>query len=64
MLRLSNDVNHKQKCKDCNLKYLCGGGCIATTYKVEGNFLAYPQTMCEFLARGAKQTLENIIYSE
>ncbi|MFH1005101.1 MAG: SPASM domain-containing protein [Bacteroidota bacterium] len=61
MFRVTNNVNYKMKCKNCNLKYLCGGGCIADTYKLEGNLLEHPKTMCPYYKNGAIVMLKNEI---
>ncbi|MFA8451611.1 MAG: SPASM domain-containing protein [Bacteroidales bacterium] len=52
MLRAANDVDNKETCKYCNLKYICSGGCIATTFGIEGNILDFPKTMCLYNKNG------------
>lgn len=60
MLRVSNDVEYKATCRECNLKYICAGGCIANTYVLEGNILNHPQTMCPYYKAGALRRLKNV----
>lgn len=60
MLRVANNVDNKEICKKCSLKYLCGGGCIADTYGLEKRLLAHPSVMCKYLKNGAIDTLERI----
>lgn len=60
MLRVSNDVEYKTICRECNLKYICAGGCAANTYALEGNILNHPQTMCPYYKAGALRRLKNV----
>ncbi len=62
MLRVANDVDNKNICKECNLKYICSGGCIANTYDIEGGLLDYPETMCQYYKSGAINRLLNVKY--
>ena len=60
MLRVSNDVEYKATCRECNLKYICAGGCIANTYVLEWIILNHPQTMCPYYKAGARRRLKNV----
>lgn len=60
MLRVANDVEYKETCRECNLKYICAGGCIANTFALEGNILKYPQIMCPYYKAGALKRLKNV----
>lgn len=33
---------------NCNVKYICSAGCRAVTYKLEGNIMSYPKTLCKY----------------
>lgn len=60
MLRIANDVDNKLICKDCNLKYICAGGCIANTYEIEGNLFAFPVTLCPYYKAGSINRLQKV----
>ena len=60
MLRVANDVNYKEKCNNCNVKYICSGGCVANTFGIEGGLLKHPKTMCEYYKSGAIKRLKNV----
>lgn len=62
MLRFANNVNNKDICKDCNMKYLCGGGCIANTFGIEGRLLAHPATMCKYYKNGVIRKLTHMAF--
>jgi len=44
-------------CKDCKLKYICIGGCMAQTYKNQGSITAYPELLCSYYKIEAIQAL-------
>ncbi|HUT86382.1 MAG TPA: radical SAM protein [Elusimicrobiales bacterium] len=46
-------VDKIEKCKDCELKMFCAGGCRADAYVTEGNFTAC-STYCDFLHSAIK----------
>lgn len=60
MLRVANDVNYIEKCKNCNVKYICSGGCLANTFGIEGGLLKYPKTMCKYYRESAIKRLKNV----
>jgi radical SAM protein with 4Fe4S-binding SPASM domain len=39
-------VDDKEKCKECNVRYFCGGGCYASSYFEYGSFFK-PHPNCE-----------------
>jgi len=41
-------VDNIEICRDCNIRYLCGGGCRAIPYKVYGGLDKYSECMCEY----------------
>lgn len=47
------------KCRDCNIKFACGGGCRAIAYKVYGNISAHLEFFCDYLRRDALERLVN-----
>jgi radical SAM protein with 4Fe4S-binding SPASM domain len=60
MFRYANDVNYIEKCCDCNIKYICGGGCLANTYRIEGKLFRHPKELCEYYRSEAEKRLTNI----
>jgi len=56
------NVTTKEKCKNCIAKYYCSGGCIANSYKFEGD-LSKPYEMgCEMMRKRFELSLA--IYAE
>jgi radical SAM protein with 4Fe4S-binding SPASM domain len=48
--RLRNfNVNQINICKECDFKYLCGGGCLAMNYNINGDFFSKNNFYCEYL---------------
>jgi radical SAM protein with 4Fe4S-binding SPASM domain len=43
-------------CSECDLKYICGGGCKALAYNLYGNLNAHNQLFCRFLRKIAIDT--------
>ncbi len=58
--RADLSVENVPKCKDCNIKYICGAGCRAATFRLEKNALNYPETLCEYYRSEANSKLLNI----
>jgi len=54
------DVRNIEKCKDCSLKFVCGGGCRAIAYNVYGDLNAHLEFFCDFLSKNAISRLKNI----
>lgn len=42
-----HDVNHRNPCSDCSIKYLCGGDCYYNSMLHTGNHNAPDKKMCE-----------------
>lgn len=40
------NINKIKKCKKCNIKYLCGGGCRAISYNLYGNIYSKNEPFC------------------
>ena len=53
ILLRNHTVYDSKTCKDCNLKYICAGGCIADTYKLHKSINEYPSIMCPYYKAGA-----------
>lgn len=47
-IRSQYNVDLIETCKDCCFKYICGAGCRAATYKLEGDPTKYPKTLCPY----------------
>lgn len=60
MLRATNNINYKKGCKDCNIKYICAGGCIANTYGLEKGLLEFPKTLCSFYRASSISRLKKV----
>jgi radical SAM protein with 4Fe4S-binding SPASM domain len=58
--RYKYDVDKINVCCECNLKYICAGGCRAATYRIEGNMLNYPKILCPYNKEEALNKLKNI----
>lgn len=62
-IRMSN-VNYNTKCKDCNVKYICGGGCRALSYNVYGCLNHRLDFFCDFFYKSAIERLKKISFVE
>lgn len=52
-------VDDLETCKDCEVRYLCGGGCRALASNVYGDIKGYLEFMCESKKKKAIQSLTN-----
>jgi len=43
------NIDDIPQCQPCDFKYLCGGGCMAMTYNLYGNFTQTKNFYCQFL---------------
>lgn len=59
-IRNQYNVDLIDTCKECNLKYICGAGCRAATYKLEGDPMKYPKTLCSYYRELSIHKLKNI----
>jgi len=55
------DLNQIQGCRECKLKYLCGGGCPAISDNLYGTINNSPTVVCALQKRIAMRKLENLI---
>ncbi|MFV0362731.1 MAG: radical SAM protein [Suipraeoptans sp.] len=46
--RTNPNIDSIEGCKDCNLRYLCCGGCRAASFRIEGGLTKMPKTLCEY----------------
>ena len=53
-------VDRISTCKECNIKYICGAGCRAASYRLEKSPLNYPETLCMYYRVEANSRLVNI----
>ncbi len=53
-------VDEKTKCRNCELRYLCGGGCLFRSYLQSGN-LKDTDPLCPLFAIGIEQTVRTLI---
>lgn len=58
----THSVQKQEGCKDCNLKYVCGGGCIADTFRLEGSIKKFPETLCAYYKSEAINSLCNLVF--
>ncbi|MDQ1351524.1 MAG: hypothetical protein QG657_1828 [Acidobacteriota bacterium] len=42
-------IDQNQQCRECDFRYLCGGGCLAMTYNIHGNFYENRHLYCQYL---------------
>lgn len=52
-------VDNIETCRDCDVKYLCGGGCRSLAYNLYGKIDCYNAYSCEYLKTLAQGTLWN-----
>ena len=50
------DLDRKEKCRSCEYKYICGGGCLFRSYVSTGK-LEGTDPLCSLYSTGIKQTL-------
>lgn len=43
---LLRNIDNCSKCSKCPVRYLCGGGCAATSFNVYGDINAFQDFMC------------------
>lgn len=53
-------VDKKTKCKNCEVKYLCGGGCLFRSYLASGN-LEDTDPLCPMYFQGIEDTVRMLI---
>ncbi len=58
---LNWNIDKTDACKDCELKYLCGGGCRAISYNLFGDTYAYNEYMCPYLKADVYQRIDGVI---
>lgn len=46
--RTKLNIDSIEGCKDCNLRYICFGGCRAASFRIEGGLTKMPKTLCEY----------------
>jgi radical SAM protein with 4Fe4S-binding SPASM domain len=47
-------IDKKETCKDCKIRYACGAGCIADTYKLHGDIYKCPEILCDYYKTSTK----------
>lgn len=52
-------VDNIETCRDCDVRYLCGGGCRSLAYNIFGEIDCYNSYSCEYLKNLAYGTLWN-----
>ncbi|MGM9952546.1 MAG: SPASM domain-containing protein [Intestinibaculum porci] len=58
--KLINDVNRQDKCKKCEFRYFCGGGCRARAFLLTGNTSSV-DPFCEMYKEFYHDTILSII---
>lgn len=58
------DVDKKKICKDCSYRYLCGGGCPASGYKLYGDLKSVLTEFCEMNKELAMEEIYKLSFSE
>lgn len=53
-------VENKEKCKDCEYKFLCLGGCPSVAYKVYGEIHKPNDFLCELYKKNAEEFLKDL----
>ncbi len=62
-VRSQYNVDLIETCKDCCFKYICGAGCRAATYKLEGDPTKYPKTLCLYYKELSIHKLKSIPFN-
>ena len=55
-------INHRGKCHECWVRYLCGGTCFYASYKSTGNHLDIDPIECTIKKHMAERCLKLIIF--
>lgn len=55
------NVNNIEGCKDCEYKYLCGGGCRAIAFNVYDSLDAKAECICDYHKQIVKKKLEGLL---
>jgi len=58
----SHHVLKVEKCRDCSLRYVCAGGCVADVYKLYGDINKHPKILCSYYKIGAISRLMETEY--
>lgn len=59
-IRTLYNIDNIVVCKNCNVKYICAGGCRGATLKLEGDPMNYPNTLCKYYRELAISRLRHI----
>lgn len=59
---MKRNITEVEGCKDCQYKYLCGGGCPAVSYALYDNINTAPGPVCTYLKREIDRKLERVLY--
>lgn len=54
-------VTHIEGCKECQYKYLCGGGCPAVSYYLFGKMDIAPKPVCKYLKEEIRDVLREVL---
>lgn len=57
-------VDNIEGCCDCDIKYLCGGGCRAIPYKLYGSVTKKSIPICEYMKNSVKNKIFTILTKE
>lgn len=55
--RAGLSIENIPECNECNIKYICGAGCRAATFRLEKGVLNFPKILCEYYRTDAMQKL-------
>ncbi|WBW96324.1 radical SAM/SPASM domain-containing protein [Oceanirhabdus sp. W0125-5] len=61
---IDRDVHKIEKCKDCDYKYICGGGCRAIAYNVYGDLNAHLKCYCDHMKNSSNVFLLNTMFNK
>ena len=58
---MKRKITEVEECKDCQYKYLCGGGCPAVSYMLFGQLNTAPKPVCNYLKYDIDKKLERVL---
>ena len=60
---LNSHIDNIEKCKNCNLRYFCGGGCRAIAYKLYGSTFKKNECLCNTYKYIINNSINSIKFS-
>lgn len=55
------NINRTARCKECQWRYICGGGCRAIAYNVYGDIFSCTECMCDYKKKEVTERMSAIV---